>query len=371
MSATAKPPQRLHARPLAVEAWRSSKARPVAALLVFVLTAAMCFLSLSTVGRSVAAEGEVGAELESAGARELVVANGGGWDILGPDVVALAGSLSGVERAVGVGAPQDVTNNAIAKGERGPAWGISGDIDDVLTIVEGRAPREGEALVSVDTQHVLGFGTPVGAVINPATGEAIPVVGSYRPKAPYDDLDGIVVFEPQQDARELRVVLSDIGAAAAVQDAVLGLIGANAASNVSITSPVTIAQLHENIVGTLGRYGAGLLAMVLAMGALLVAAVVAADTAMASVEWGRRRALGASRSQLVALAALRVALAAVTGATAGISAAVGVAAVQHWAVVPLFAGAVAVLAVCAAVIAALPPAIRAAWRDPVSVLRTP
>lgn len=371
MTATTTPQQLLHARPLAVEAWRSSKARPVAALLVLVLTAAMCFLSLSTVGRSVAAEGEVGAELESAGARELVVANGGGWDILGPDVVSMAGSLSGVERAVGVGAPRDVTNNAIEHGERAPAWGISGSLDDVLTVVDGRAPREGEALVSLDTQHLLGFGTPVGAIVNPATGEVVPVVGSYVSKAPFDDLDGIIIFEPRQDARELRVILSDIGAAAPVQDAVLGLIGASAASQVSVTSPVTIAQLHESIVGTLGRYGAGLLAMVLGMGALLVAAVVAADTAMASVEWGRRRALGASRSQLVALASLRVALAAVTGVTLGIGAAVGVAAVQHWAVVPLFAGAVAVLAVLAAVIAALPPAIRAAWRDPVSVLRTP
>jgi putative ABC transport system permease protein len=107
------------------------------------------------------------------------------------------------------------------------------------------------------------------------------------------------------------------------------------------------------------------------MGALLVAAVVAADTAMASVEWGRRRALGASRSQLVALATFRVGIAAVAGTAVGVAAAVAVAVSQNWAMDALFVGSVATLAVIAAIAAAFPPAVRAAWRDPVSVLRTP
>ncbi len=366
----ASSPQRLYVRHLSREAWRSSQARPVASLLVMVLTAAMCLVSLSTVGRSVAAEGQVRAELEDAGARELVVANGGGWNILGPDVVALAGSLSGVERAVGVGVPVDVTNVAIPQGDRGPAWGVSGNLDDVLRVVEGRTPRPGEALVNTQDQALFGFADPVGAVVS-STGKVIPVVGSYVPKAPFDDLNGVVVYEPDQDARQLRVVLADIGDAAIVQDAVLGLLGSSAASQVSVTSPVTIANLHTRIVGTLGRFGAGLLAMVLGMGALLVAAVVAADTAQASVEWGRRRALGASRSQLVTLATVRVGMAAVIGAVIGMATAIAVTVVRHWAVDALFAGSVATLAVIVAIVAAFPSAVRAAWRDPVSVLRTP
>mgnify|MGYP000879843636 CR=1 FL=1 len=363
--------RRLHVGRLVIEASRSSKARPVAGIVVLVLTSAMCFLSIATVGRSLAAERDVGSELEGAGARELVVANSGAWDILGPDVIALVGSMEGVERAVGVGAPIDVSNSAIDHGERAPAWALSGDVADVIEIVEGRAPLAGEAVVSVNAQHRLGFVVPVGAVVTRETNGDIPVVGSYRARAPFEDLDGIVVFEPSQEARQLRVVLSDITSASAVQEAVLDLVDPSASSDVSVTSPVTIAQLHENIIGTLGRYGAGLLAMVLGMGALLVAAVVTADTAMSSAEWGRRRALGASRGQLVMLAALRVMIGAVAGAVVGVGIAVAVARSGRWDVDWLFTSAVAVLTVNVAVVATLPPAIRAAWRDPVSVLRTP
>jgi len=353
------------------EAGRSMAARPVATILVLILTSAMCFLSISTVGRSVAAEREVGLELESAGARELVVANGGGWDILGPDVVALADSMRGVERAIGVGAPIDVANSAIAGGERAPAWPLSGDTFDAIELVEGRVPRDGEALVSVNAQHRLGFSAPVGAVVNRETGTVIPVVGSYRPKTPFEDLEGIVISQPHHGARQLRVILSDIGAAGAVEAAVLDTLGPSASADVSITSPVTIAQLHESIVGTVGRYGAGLLTTVLGLGALLVAAVVTADSAMASTEWGRRRALGASRAQLVTLAALRVTIGAIAGGAVGVGVAFGIAASQQWTADALFAGAVAVLTINIAVLAALPPAVRAAWRDPVAVLRTP
>ena len=250
-------------------------------------------------------------------------------------------------------------------------WGFSGDLEDAVVLEEGRWPRAGEALVAADAAAFFGFAQPVGAVRDVRTGESISVVGSYRPKAPFDDLTGVIVYAPQQDARELRVVLADIGAAARVQDAVLGLLGDMGANQTSVSSPVKVADLHTSIVGTLDRFGTGLLALVLAMGAVLVAAVVAADTAMASVEWGRRRALGASRTQLVILATMRVGFAAVAGAALGVWCAWAVAVVQHWSVVPRFAGAVATLAVLVALASALPPAIRAAWRDPVSVLRTP
>lgn len=371
MSAPPEITPRLHVTRLWLEAWRSTRARPVAAVLILVLTAAMCFVSLATVGRSVAAEQQVSDELESAGARELVVANGGGLDLLGPTVVRLADSMTGVERAIGVGAPRDVVNSAVPTGDRGPMWGLSGDLEDAVVLEDGRWPRAGEALVAADAATFFGFAQPVGAVRDVRTGESIPVVGSYRPKAPFGDLNGVIISAPQQDARELRVVLADIGAAARVQEAVLGLLGDTGATQTSVSSPVKVADLHTSIVGTLDRFGSGLLALVLGMGAVLVAAVVAADTTMASVEWGRRRALGASRTQLVILATMRVGFAAVAGSVVGVLGAWAMALVQDWSVVPRFAFAVATLAALVALASALPPAVRAARRDPVAVLRTP
>lgn len=197
------------------------------------------------------------------------------------------------------------------------------------------------------------------------------MVGSFAAKAPFDDLDGIVVCSPDQDARELRVVLADIGADSRVEGAVLSLLGPLGASQVAITSPVTVAELHTSIVGTLGRLGTGTFALVLTLGAVLVASVVMVDTAMASGEWGRRRALGASRTQLVSLATWRVGYAAVVGAATGVVCALAVSAAQGWQVDAQFSGALALLAVLVAIASALPPATRAAWRDPVAALRTP
>ncbi len=86
---------------------------------------------------------------------------------------------------------------------------------------------------------------------------------------------------------------------------------------------------------------------------------------------GRRRALGADRPTIITLVVTRTLIAATLGALAGTAAAVVITTSSGVRAPAGFIGAVAILALLTAAIAAIPPAAIAAYRDPVAVLRTP
>ncbi|HSN44583.1 MAG TPA: ABC transporter permease, partial [Propionibacteriaceae bacterium] len=96
-----------------------------------------------------------------------------------------------------------------------------------------------------------------------------------------------------------------------------------------------------------------------------------ADALIRRKDLGRRRTLGANRWDLTSLVALRATLVALIGALAG--AILGLVWTSRTAihVPPSFAAALVALAVIAAGIASIAPAIYAARRDPVTVMRTP
>ena len=106
---------------------------------------------------------------------------------------------------------------------------------------------------------------------------------------------------------------------------------------------------------------------VVGVGALLVAGVVLADVLIRSRDLGRRRTLGITRLDLVLLVCARTGIAAGAGVVLGC----GLTAVVLWDHLSP-AGVVGATAVTTttAVLAAVPPAVFAAHRDPVRVLRT-
>jgi len=87
---------------------------------------------------------------------------------------------------------------------------------------------------------------------------------------------------------------------------------------------------------------------------------------------GRRRALGASRPDIITLVAVQTVTIAIGGTVAGSIAGGGI--IWRLTSAPpelAFTVAIAVLATLTAGIAAVLPAMVAAWRDPVSILRVP
>ncbi len=95
-------------------------------------------------------------------------------------------------------------------------------------------------------------------------------------------------------------------------------------------------------------------------------------TAAKRRDFGRRRALGASQADIVALVTIQSLLLGTLGAVVGTAGTALVTGVTmgvwpNW----RFSVAVVVLAVDVSVLAALPPAFAAARRDPVRILRVP
>ncbi len=201
----------------------------------------------------------------------------------------------------------------------------------------------------------------------------LPVVGTFTARDPLTELDTGVVLAPAEPAAAttLYVVATSAASVRDAQALVLGVIAPAQADDLAVRSPTTLADLQGQIGADIGTFGRQLMLLVLGGGALLTAVVVLADVLVRRTDLGRRRALGATRGTVVALVVLRTAIAAVAGAIAGTT--VGWLIAARWDTAPPgdFAAGTMILTVLTAVLAAVPPAVLAATRDPVQVLRTP
>lgn len=365
-------------RPLVLlrEALSTAWANKVPTALVCLLAAVMCAATLSTVGRTAAAEAQISERLDAAGSRVLVVADIRRGELLPAAIVQQAQGLSTVERAIGVTVPVDVTNAAVgAGGTRVPAWTITGDLPDLATLDAGRWPGPGEALVSSTALNTFGMDDPVGAavVVTGTLNQDYSIVGSFTPREPFGDYGaGLVIAAPPGTVSDsLHVVLTSAEQASATQSLVLALVAAPSFDAITVQSPVGLAQLQAEVTGDFGTFGRALLLAVLGAGALLVAIVVLADVLVRRKDLGRRRALGATRTTIISLVIGRTLVPAILGAAIG--AAVGIQLASEWAAAPpvSFTAGTIILALLAATLSAVLPAVYAAHQDPVRVLRTP
>ncbi|USQ81881.1 permease [Ornithinimicrobium faecis] len=358
------------------EAASTAWANKVPTALVAMLVAIMCATTLATVGRTAAAEQQVADRLDAAGSRVLVVTDTRGGELISPAVVQQTHGLSVTERAVGVQIPVDVVNLVVGQGgTRVPAWTIDGDLSEVLTLTAGRWPGPGEALVSAQAQAALGMDHPVGGVQLASSTQVgdYSVVGAFEPREPFGQYAAglVIAAEPGVVSDSLYVVVTDSSVASAAQSAVLGLVAPPDFDSVSVDSPVALAELQAEVAADLGTFGRTLLFGVLGAGALLVAIVVLSDVLVRRKDLGRRRALGATRGTIVAMVIARTLLPALLGA--GIGTAAGLWVADRFAALPPweFTTGTAILALLAAIASAILPALYAATRDPVRVLRTP
>jgi putative ABC transport system permease protein len=157
-----------------------------------------------------------------------------------------------------------------------------------------------------------------------------------------------------------------------VSDTVLSVLAANDVTKVKLTTSESLAELRALIEGQLGSFGRNLVIIIFALTAVLVAAILYGLVMLRRKDFGRRRALGASKSLIVALLLSQIAALSIVGAIVGsVAASIALAASGD----PLpgieFVASVDLLAVAVGVIAALVPAVAAARRDPLTELRVP
>lgn len=370
------PSRRGAIRPLALvsEAVRIAVSAPVASSMTAVIVAAVCGVILVTTGQTVAAERDVLARIDDAGTRMVIAIDDQGDAGIDPEAVERIAALSTVEWVIGLGYARDGRNANIGPAsDPVPIRALWGTFPEVISI-NGRMPNVGEGIAGSQAVAALGMTLPVGAV---NIGDAeIAIVGGFSATEPLATLNRSILTIPDPDAtalvRSLHVLAANPRDVAALSHAVASLLGADDPTAVRFETSATLADVRVAVAGELGRFSRRLVLGALGAGLVLVGLAVYSSVTLRRQDFGRRRALGATRSTIVALVAIHYTLVAAAGIAIGTV--VGSYLVTRWTNTPPdgeFTLAVSVLTLLATLVATVPPALVAAYRDPVLVLRVP
>ncbi|MFT4030620.1 MAG: lipoprotein ABC transporter permease [Protaetiibacter sp.] len=357
------------------EALGSAIAQPVASVLTILMVAGMVIAVMLTTGRTVGAEQRVLGSIDSAGTRSIVVRAEDGAGITS-DVLGRIGGIEGIEWAGAFSSAIDATNALVPDGTRVPVRYAYGPHLERLGIPAHFPVPGGLAYASALALDQLGMPDSSGGIAL-TTGAGYGVAGKLTTP---DFLAGFepLVLIPQPGASgaetvNLVVVIADTPEhVAPVSQAVLSVLAADDPTKVSVQTSEALAQLRTLVQGQLGSFSRGLVIALVAVTAALVAILLYGLVMMRRKDFGRRRALGATRGLIIALLLAQTAVLALAGTVLGLTAstiALGVTGDPQPGIA--FTAALGILALAAATLAALIPATIASRREPIRELRVP
>ena len=360
---------------LVSEAWRVVLASPVSSAILFLLTAGVCAFVLGTTGQTVQAEQSVLARIDDAGTRLITVTDSDGTAHIPASAVDRSGRVSSVDWVIGVGTVQDGVNSAVGDGgNRIPVRDLWGALPDGF-VVNGRVPRPGEGLIGNEAVGEAGLEGPLGS-LDVGQGQ-VAIVGGFVAAPGLEFLSSGVIVQPDVDDRDallrsVHVLASSASQVGVVTQSVLSVIGAADPLALGLQTSQVLADVRIAVAGQLGSFSRNLVLVALGVSLVLVGLVVYGSVTLRRQDFGRRRALGARRSDVVALVGAQSGLVALLGVSLGVVA----GSLAVWRLtgqlpdVP-FTLAVGALVLLAVLVASIPPALVAAFRDPVRVLRVP
>lgn len=356
------------------EATASARSGPVASALTILMVAGMVLAIMMTTGRTIAAEQQVLSSIDDAGTRTIQVRAEDAAGVTS-DVLQRLRNIDGIEWAAAFSSAIDATNSLIPTGTRVPVRYIYSERLDRLGIADVPTPGATAYL----SQSALDlFGLPdIGGSITLTTGATAAVadritvpdyMSSFEPLAliPADS------STPPQTVNVVLVIAETPQLVAPVADALTSVLAAEDPTKVTLQTSEALAQLRSVIQSQLGTQSRTLVLGLAALTSLLVAATLYGLVMMRRKDFGRRRALGATRTYIVSLLVTQTAILAIAGIILGLAGAITAAAALGD---PLpefgFIAALAILALSAAMAAAIIPAIAASRREPIRELRVP
>ncbi|MDR2929972.1 MAG: ABC transporter permease [Propionibacteriaceae bacterium] len=355
-------------------------ARPTAGIVVALVTAVVCVTVLLTTGRAIRAEQDVVSRLDQMGTMLIAVSDNRGSAGIKASSVTTVNTLTGVDWAFGLGEAFDGHNSALPIDGTGVATRrFYGDVRSVVTLTSGRWPRAGEAITSVAGADALRLLQGIGGItVSEVTHRSYPVVGSYQSDPTLKSLANTVLVIPEPDSPLDEAVLYLYAKATQTQmvdpivEAIPAVLTATAASAVTVESPQALREVREHIGQDLAANSRAVMLATIATGLILVTITMLAAVRDRKNDIGRRRALGASRSAIIVMVIVQAVLAALIGTVLGVFTGWVVNAATHAAPATVrFTLGLALLTTLSAMLAAAPPAILAARRDPVRILRVP
>lgn len=364
-------------RELIRDAVAGARAQVVPTLTLVVVLATVCFAILVTTGQSAANEARVIQQIDSAGTRLIAMSDDGGASGILPSAPAVLAGLSDVSWAYGLGVAVDVTNPDLPV-DRAASRAVVGDLPPELRVVQGRHPRPGEALAGVGAAARLNLGPGLGRVQSIGDTEADPVgvVGVFEATGPLAHLADIVLIssapEDVDTLRYIYVMATDVTVVDRLEGVLVSSTPALNPAALSAETPQGAIALRDVIAGRLGAASRQLMAVVMAVGAVIIGVTMLSAAIARRRDFGRRRALGATRSALVGTLLLQAGIGAVLGIVIGTSAGL-ITLVVTTGLLPSwqFVTGVAGLALLLTLGTSAPIAAHAAYRDPLRILRVP
>jgi putative ABC transport system permease protein len=369
---------------LLTDALRSTISQPIGTALTASVIAICSFVVIVATGQAVAAERAVIARVDDLGTRLITAVDSTGNAGIHPSSIEAVASLDGVDVAFGLGPVVDVTN-ADSPSESGVPFrryysASNGHVEALGDVVE--RTRQGETLAGNEAASSLGLADSVGVVTDGL--KTWPVVGTFELDGPLASLNGSVleptaVGRPHGEGggsegvlRYMYVMASSVTDVERVAALLPLVVRAEDASAISVELPSGALELRRAVAGELGASSRQLMGTVLAIGMAIVGVTILGVVASRRRDFGRRRALGASRSSIVGSVVLQTAVAACAGTIIGSISGLAYSAAQGQALPgAAFVIGSATLSVTSALLGSLLPAVVAARRDPVAILRVP
>ena len=356
------------------EAFAASRSQPVISAISFVLMAAMVTAVMLTTGKAVGSQEAVLSSVDAVTSRSIVVR---AEPSAGLDATALdrIGMIDGVSWAVGFGPAVDANNIRIAGGPKVPVR-LAYASSFASVGIPRNIPMLGRSLYA-SREAADQMGAVQGAAgLATTVGREYSLVGVLKTPKNLRFLEplAIVPSESNQAAglSVMVVVVDSPTMADAVARAVASSLGETDASKVTIESSQELAQLRKDVDRQLSRFGRNLVIAILGITSSLIAVMLYSLVLLRRKDFGRRRALGASRSFIVLMLLAQTGYVAAASTIGGLGLSAAILAIGGD---PLptarFCLALGVLTISTALSATALPAAVAANRDPIRELRVP
>lgn len=358
------------------EALASARSQKTSTALIFLIIAGMCLAVFLTSGRTAAAEEAVLSRIDDQTTRTIILRATGEDSGLDTRLLASLSRISGVEAVIGFGPTEDVSNAAIPGGNKVAARALY-TAEPIAGFPETVSPLTSTAAVSPQASYELGLSGQAHGAVQDSSGTTVPVTSELRTPRFLAFLEPLVVMPGKANETAPLATVVIVTKNSADVELIAGiardLTDPPDPDHLTIETAKELGAIRDAISGDLGTFGRSTVLGILAVTAALVAVNLYGLVMLRRKDFGRRRALGATRGVVIGLLLWQVTVVATLAAVAGTATSIALLNMESQALLPdvSFIAAVAILAVAAAVAAAIPPAIYAASRDPLRELRVP
>ena len=352
------------------ESIRVARSTPVSSALLAATAAVIVAVTITTIGQTVAYEDDVLAQFQTQETHVILVDDTSSVGGLDTDSVKRVGGLSGVDWVIGLTVPVDVRIASLPAHDPTPARSVIGKSPRLQVTNENSMPG---ASISSTSASRLGLADVSGTLADNA-GHQFGIVGSHRADGVLSDLNQFVLIDASVYPTPMRrlIIFADRPESVSGIALVLADVIGRPRHELEISTSTTLVKAGLVVSGQIGGFNRAIIPRILGFGVLLGGFISFTSVTLRRKDFGRRRALGASRTQVMFIVTVANSVAVLPGIVAG--AAAGAVMLRRlgfdwppwWLVISVgYLAFIALIGACAG------PVVAASMRDPVRALRVP